>query len=97
LSNFSPTHAVFVTPSQVSNFENSFIDVYPNPTVDKVFIASKYLIRNLKIYDVSGKLCFMENNISNKYELDVSGFSKGIYTVNIIDKENSYVTKLFVE
>jgi hypothetical protein len=97
LSNFSPTHAVFVTPSQVNNFENSFIDVYPNPALDKVFIESKYLIRSLKIYDVSGKLCFMDNTISNQYELDISGFSEGIYTINVIDEENSYVTKLFVE
>ena len=97
LSNFTPTHAIFATASEVNNFENSFIDVYPNPATDKVFIASKYLIKSLKVYDISGKLCFQDNTISNQYELDVSRFSKGMYTINIIDKENSFVTKVFVE
>ena len=27
----------------------------------------------------------------------ISEFSKGIYTINVINQENSYVTKLFVE
>ena len=97
LSNFSPTHAVFVTPSQVNNFENSFIDVYPNPARDKVFITSKNNINSLKIFDLSGKLCYVDNTISDQHEVDISKFSKGIYTINIIDRKNSYVTKLFVE
>ena len=97
LSNFSPTLAVFVTPSQVYNFENSFIDVYPNPARDKVFITSKNNINSLKIFDLSGKLCYVDNTISDQHEVDISEFSKGIYTINIIDRKNSYVTKLFVE
>ena len=97
LSNFSPTHAVFVTPSQVNNFENSFIDVYPNPAIDKVFITSKNNINSLKIFDLSGKLCYVDNTISDQHEVDISEFSKGIYTINVIDRKNSYVTKLFVE
>ena len=97
LSNFSPTNAVFVTPSEVNNFAFSAIDVYPNPAVDKVFIASKNNISSLKIFDLSGKLCYVDNTISDQHEVDISKFSKGIYTINIINQENSYVTKLFVE
>lgn len=97
LSNFSQTYAVFVTPSEVNNFESSLIDVYPNPAVDKVFISSKSLISNLKIFDLSGKLCYVDNTISNLQEVDISKFSKGIYTINVIDQQSSYVRKLFVE
>ena len=97
LSNFSPTNAVFVTPSEVNNFAISDIDVYPNPAADKVFIASKNIISSLKIFDLSGKLCYVDNTISDKHEVDISEFSKGIYTINVINQENSYVTKLFVE
>ena len=97
LSNFSQTYAVFITPSEVNNFESSLIDVYPNPAVDKVFISSKSLISNLKIFDLSGKLCYVDNTISNQQEVDISKFSKGIYTINVIDQQSSYVRKLFVE
>lgn len=97
LSNFSATNAVFVTPSEVNNFESTYINVYPNPAADKVYIASKNNISSLKIFDLSGKLCYVDNTISDQYEVDISEFLKGIYTINIIDRENSYVTKLFVE
>ena len=97
LSNFSATNAVFVTPSQINNFETSIVDVYPNPSADKVFIVSKNNISSLKIFDLSGKLCYVDNTISDQHEVDISEFSKGIYTINVIDQENSYVTKLFVE
>ena len=97
MSNFSPTNAVFITPSQINNFETSIVDVYPNPAVDKVFIVTKNNISSLKIFDLSGKLCYVDNTISDQYEVDISEFSKGIYTINVIDQENSYVTKLFVE
>ena len=97
LSNFSATNAVFVTPSEINNFESTYINVYPNPAADKVYIASKNNISSLKIFDLSGKLCYVDNTISDQHEVDISEFLKGIYTINIIDRENSYVTKLFVE
>ncbi len=97
LSNFSATTAVFVTPSQINNFETSIVDVYPNPSADKVFIISKNNISSLKIFDLSGKLCYVDNTVSDQHEVDISEFSKGIYTINVIDQENSFVTKLFVE
>ncbi|MDG2139087.1 MAG: S8 family serine peptidase [Flavobacteriales bacterium] len=97
LSNYAPAQAVFVLPSNLDNEENYGVNIYPNPVSDQVFIVSEEDIEQIKIYDVSGRLCFVNSDAKRDILIDVSEFAHGIYTINIISNIKSYVSKLVVE
>jgi hypothetical protein len=58
------------------NSENA-ITLYPNPTKESFIINSLMPIQHLIIYDVLGKIVYIEDYESNK--IDVSKLDKGIY------------------
>ena len=68
-----------------SNFEeNKTFNVYPNPTIDLIIISSKNSIDEIKIYDVVGRVVYLENKISTLEKgVDVSNFGKGNYFIKI--------------
>ena len=55
--------------------------VYPNPTKDMVKIETTAEISTIEIYNTLGQL--VETVAGNKKELNISGFSNGIYFLNI--------------
>ena len=83
---------------EISSCKND-ISVYPNPATDEiVFTISnsfKSNIINIKIFDVTGKLCKTENLITNR--LDISSLGKGIYFVNILLEDQTMVTKKIIK
>ena len=73
------------------NFENT-ITVYPNPVSDQLFISSENTqIENIRVYSISGKQVLDDSNFENS--LDVSGFSEGIYFLEIYSSEGKSVQK----
>lgn len=79
------------------------ISVYPNPTSDYInieFLKSFSDKVSIKMYDVSGKTVYSseiekvtENDIS---AIDVSEFSTGVYTMQIISSLSSYEKKIII-
>ncbi len=78
---------------------------YPNPVSNKLTIRwnSDFITNSttlIQIYDVNGKLVKSSNinNATNLIELDVSGLSKGSYTVSLVQNStvvaNSNLAKL---
>lgn len=62
----------------LSNKDFSIINaaVYPNPTTDKITIATKQEFSSVNIYDVTGKSV---RSFNSEKTLDVSTLSKGVY------------------
>jgi len=83
--------------SSISNLQ-SVINLYPNPTNDKLFIDSENL-KNIYLYDAFGKLIF-ENKILNqsKTEIDFKNLNttKGLYFIKATDKDNNVFCKKVV-
>ncbi len=81
----------------VTEYTNdSNVTIFPNPSSNGIFsIESDNEIENVKIYNSTGKLIVtILNDFSN---IDLSAkISTGIYFVEIISKENSYLTKLMI-
>jgi len=86
------------TGIEESNFENSF-SVFPSPT-------SRYLTLTLskgdetaevEIYNISSQIMLKQPLIKKTTELDISGFSSGMYFVKIQNKENMKVCKVVKE
>lgn len=70
--------------------EKAFI--FPNPAVDKAYINVHGLVRDVRIYNLQGRL--MKNFQYSGYQLDVSSLPDGVYSVVIITNQVTAVRKL---
>ena len=77
--------------------ENSTIDIYPNPSDDIINIEIENINNaTINIYNVSGKLIFSEALHSKQEKIDISGFSKGIYIVKVMQNRTVNFGKMVV-
>ena len=84
-----------VKSSTLATEDNSFpnFNIYPNPTNNIIHInAIQFPIKNIKIYDLSGKLLKSKNyNSEINIKTNISNFSNGIY---ILKLNNEFITKI---
>ena len=84
-----------VKSSTLATEDNSFpnFNIYPNPTNNIIHInAIQFPIKNIKIYDLSGKLLKSKNyNSEINIKTNISNISNGIY---ILKLNNEFITKI---
>jgi len=76
-------------PNATTELNNSNFQIQPNPASDLVQITLDdfYLNFDLRILDGSGRLVFSGSGHGLDYFLDVSGFSQGVYFMEIVLKD----------
>jgi PKD repeat protein len=87
-------------PAGVNGLESIGIQMFPNPTSQKLQIISKELfVKNAKVYVVNGLGQVVYQGLMNgsKFELDCSVFAAGIYSVILENNGKNYSEKLIVE
>lgn len=62
-------------------FETFQVEIYPNPTSDRLFIKSKELVKSVKVYNILGSE-FVVNMLTNE-TIDVSTLSSGMYVLKL--------------
>ena len=67
----------------VSEFEESNIKVFPNPTSSLINIQSNTLIEEIEIFDLKGALLLKEQLGELNYQLNISNFINGVYFLKI--------------
>lgn len=67
----------------VSN--NEFINIYPNPTKDEIFIQTEGVIDNIQLFDIRGSKILTTNEI----EISLSTLPQGIYVVKVFLENGS--------
>lgn len=82
--------------------ENDFIRIYPNPTSDLINIELSNIIHSdieLALYDITGrKIIARKSTNSQKYVMDISKLSSGIYLLNVLtDAVNIKSVKIIKE
>jgi len=84
-----------VKSSTLAIEDNSFpnFNIYPNPTNNLIHInAIQFPVKNIKIYDLGGKLLKSKNyNSEINIKTNISNFSNGIY---ILKLNNEFITKI---
>ena len=84
-----------VKSSTLATENNSFtnFNIYPNPTNNTIHInAIQFPVKNIKIYDLGGKLLKSKNyNSEINIKTNISNFSNGIY---ILKLNNEFITKI---
>ena len=69
-------------------------DVYPNPAKDKVVIEAQSNIRQVTLLGIKGEMLVDRKANTNKVELNLEGYSKGIYVVRIVTEDGVATQKI---
>jgi alpha-tubulin suppressor-like RCC1 family protein len=78
----------------ISQYDNSNIIIFPNPTTSFLTIVSKSTVKSINIYDLCGKLVFANNENSTDISLDISSLLNGIYYIKILTDGKMMVKKI---
>ena len=70
------------------------LNVYPNPAKDVICIESAQPIQNVQLMGINGVMLESRKTNSNKVELNLEGYSKGIYVVRIVTDEGVATKKI---
>lgn len=74
------------------------INVFPNPTKDKLYIQQNKLTYNtIEIYTISGQLVEQKKiSLLNEY-FDLTNYTRGLYLIKIIGNNQIIIKKLIIE
>lgn len=84
------TQGVLINQNFNSNFSRATI--YPNPTSDNFIIDMENEVKSIEIYSLQGQKVLS----SNSNNVNVSNLSKGIYLIQIEDKNDSISTQKLI-
>ena len=68
--------------------------VYPNPAKDKVVVEAQSNIQQVTLMGIKGELLENRRTNSNKVELNLEGYSRGIYVVRIMTEDGVATQKI---
>ena len=88
-------HEFGVTLSSKSISENNAFRIYPNPTKGLLYIKSINTLKEVAIYDMTGKNVFRSQKVYDN-SLDVSNLNTGLYTLKIEDSQSNVGTQKLV-
>jgi hypothetical protein len=81
--------------------DNSFFQIYPNPTIDNFTILDKSLNpineKIISIFDIHGKLLLRQTMQQDKTEIDISSLDKGVYIVRVLGADMNVTKKIIKE
>ena len=86
-----PTDTTDVNVNEIAALK---FNVYPNPTKDKVVIETQSNIQQVTLMGVNGVMLEDKKANSNKVELNLEGYSKGIYVVRIVTEDGVTTKKI---
>jgi len=79
------------------NNQNS-VSVYPNPTRDNLFIKSEKTVRDIILYDLSGRVISRQQaNGAETNAISVASLVSGVYFVKVVFEDNRVSTSKFIK
>jgi hypothetical protein len=86
-------------PVGIESYSDFQFAVFPNPSSNYLTIVPSdlNLPYSVSLIDMNGKIILREDNIMHKKSLPVSGFSKGLYIVKVIQANNVAIKKIVIE
>lgn len=82
-------------PQTGSGSDSDIFAIYPIPTGDYLHIKSKILLDSFSIWDFSGRLIWQGKSADNR--INVSGLSKGVYSVSVLHQGVHHYRKFIKE
>jgi Secretion system C-terminal sorting domain/FG-GAP repeat len=75
---------------------NVSLFIYPNPTTGKITIECENMER-VEVVDITGKLVYEQLVLNDVLDIDISGFSKGVYFVKVSTADGVGVERIVLE
>jgi len=94
--NGNTNETVYLTPTSIDE-NNLKISIFPNPTVDILFVNSSINEGIISIIDLSGTEIISLNITKNQTEIDLSGLAKGIYFIKVSNLSVNYFEKIILK
>ena len=79
----------------IDGMENTTLNIYPNPTAERLHIESEEAVREVTIYNNLGQ-SVSRYNMEGRNEVEVSDLAKGVYTLQLLLQNGETVTRKFV-
>ena len=70
---------------------DTYLDIYPNPTSDFIFVPQELSGKNYSLIDIDGRV--ISRGVLNGNSINVSGLSKGLYILNVNGKSSKFLIK----
>ena len=91
------TISVGITTGITKNIADESFVVYPNPSNGKIKINTTYMDNfDVIVYSAEGKQVFSQAALSNNKEINLQNASKGVYIIQLRDRENRTVHKRLI-
>ena len=78
--------AVFAENLSNGNLTSCQFMMYPNPARQEFMITSDLSIKEVEVFDATGRLVFKQEDVNaDRLKVDVSVWSDGVYLVHVVD------------
>ena len=87
---------LFGLPNAVTTIYENKLEVYPNPSYDKIMVqlpTSTVFPKEVKIMNALGQTMYVKTWVTAKNQIDVSHFPKGIYVIQMDNKTSKIVVE----
>jgi len=96
-----PSARFLINNNETKRLENEKISVIPNPSDGIFFISFDNNLNeelSVSIYNLIGQLIFSDNKVNeNKYEINLSNYSKGTYLLKILYHDKTVIKKIILK
>lgn len=82
------------TPTQ--NYNHTRATVYPNPTSERLFIKSDYILKEADLLDSKGSILSNFKLGAKFQELDLRDYGSGLYFLRIFSEKHSNISKFII-
>ena len=76
--------------------KSNFINIYPNPANNKLWVESGTEILNIEIRDALGKIVYSDNNGFFNKSINISDLQDGIYIMKITNINQAIIRKIII-
>jgi uncharacterized repeat protein (TIGR01451 family) len=77
--------------TNVSTFDYEEVITYPNPFTDKIYVNSNFIVKEINLYDLTGR--FLKKTTKPNGCIDLYDIKSGIYLLEIINENNNTYRK----
>ncbi len=82
------------TSLSVQDTEKLHFVIYPNPTKDFIYIESKGTPLKIEIYDISGKICLVQELNDSSDSINITSLSPGAYFFKVTSDNIIKITRI---
>jgi hypothetical protein len=77
--------------------ENTFVNIYPNPTVDNINIKFSDDIIRLQIFNMLGEKIYESGSLNASEIIGINDLAKGVYILKATSSDNEILTSRFIK